>query len=273
MKDLKKIEINLEKLCLSIISSVNDISNISPTTINSLIPLFNEMNTLVKVTTIEDSLKLIATTSIATLSERVRLIRAAYELEIEKRHALKLLNEGISGANLAKIITIPYANSAIFDTIIQNEISQNCKSCLIVGSGPLPATALLFLGQHNISVTCLDISDESTLLSTRILDAISIYPEIRHITSDILDWRDFSSFDFIFINGLVGIKSGSTNKCEIVDHVCRHKSKNCLLMLRIGYGLNQLYYPSVKLPLNIMERAKTIYPSSLERSGILYFEI
>lgn len=269
-----KSEKHLQELCHQLINYTENLKTPSQGHIDVLASIFDQINDLIKTTTVEDAPKILTSTLIMPLISPLRKIRAAYEFEIEKASAVAFLNNGIIGAELEENITNPYSNSAILNDIFTTRISQYCKSCLIVGSGPLPVTALLFLSHNQLDITCLDISYESNVISKQIFDAIKLYSSIKHITVDIKDFKDFSSYDLIFINGLVGNENGSSmknNKSDIINHIITNKGQNSLMMLRSGYGLNQLFYPKIILPVEINEHVTTIHPSSLERSSIVYF--
>jgi hypothetical protein len=241
----------------------------------TLASVFGEIEELVKTITMERSRQILSSNQISPLIPRIRALRAHYEFEQEKSEALNLLQAGLKGAELAERITAPYSGSAIFDSGLQAKIAQRCKSCLIVGSGPLPVTALLFLSCNTLDLTCLDISPESGEVSNRVFDAIGLYPSVHHVTADVQSWADFSPFDLIFINGLVGSVDGKEekgNKFEIVNHITQNKGQDSLILLRSGYGLSQLFYPQITPSKDKNTNTTTIHPSHLGRSSIVYFE-
>ena len=270
------IETHLTRLCcqtIDVFEALRAQKNII--SFQELTPYFEEIDELIKTVPADQSTEVLSCGDLLPLIPTMRSIRAGYEFAIENELANSLVENETRGDELAEAITDDYRGSAILGAALRTKIGDKRQSCLIVGSGPLPATALLFLSRFHLDVTCQDIVPASRLISERLFHAIETYAMPKHIVSDVLTWRDFSKYDLIFINGLVGGDAASeirSSKLHIVDHIRANQGEHSFIMLRSGYGLARLYYPEVVAPVSGGASVTSFLPEELGRSAITCLE-
>ncbi len=243
--------------------------------------LFSKMDIIASEISVNEANVILADLKISEMIPKIRQIRAIYEFEIEKKEALRVLLSPDSKSSVNRIID-EYAGSSILDKSLQMLIRARHKKknsrlrCLIVGSGSLPITAIMLYVYHNLEISCLDISEDSCIMSSKIFSAIGIADSIKHITADIFVWKEFSKYDIVFINGMVCSADQFHDKREkfkIVEHLKCHINSECLLILRSGYALSQLFYPQIN-PSDIERMtAEEILPSKLGRTSLLLLNI
>jgi len=235
--------------------------------------LFSKLNQFIKTVPEDKAAAILADPSIKDCLPTVRWLRAEYEFEIEKIQALELLSSADPAAEIDRMITMDYAGSSIFDKSLSTKMGVSRRTCLVVGSGPLPTTALMLYNTYNLTIACLDLAGDSRHTSEKIFRAARMPYLVEHIVADIHNWTNFSSYDVVFINGLVGVSRdahGETEKSNILEHLMHNIKHDCLLIMRSGYCLGQLFYPEIQPGVTV---AETIRPTKLGRSSIVLFDL
>jgi len=250
--------------------------NFTPPVMNTLSGLFSELKLFIETIPNTAASTLLADPEIKRLIPSIRWLRAKYEIRVEKIQAHELLANNDLAAEINRIITMDFVGSSLFEPALSTWMKKSKRRCLVVGSGPLPTTALMLNKAYNLELTCLDRDQESCMISKEICQVVETEYSVQHIVADVYNWLDFSSYDIVFINGLVGVSkevNGETEKNGILQHIRHNLTHNCLLIMRSGYGLARLFYPEVQPCANDDDFAEIIYPAKLGRSSIVLFDL
>ena len=238
--------------------------------------LFSALDSLVRTVPPHLANDILMDPEILELVPKVRGLRAIYESESEKTQALALLSRTDPAGALQHTLRTEFAGSALYDRSLPDRLGPSRENCLVVGSGPLPTTALMLHDVSGLRITCLDVEEESCLVSRQIFEAAGFPYPVEHIVEDVAARTDFSGYDVIFINALVGVSredDGSSGKAAILDHVVLNITHDCLLVVRSGYGLGQIFYPEVSEHGPTGLSGDVILPARLGRSALVLFEL
>lgn len=238
--------------------------------------VFSALDSLVRTVPPHLANDILTDPKILELVPKVRRLRAIYESRSEKAQALALLSKADPSDALQHMLKTEFAGSAVYDRSLADRIGPSRENCLVVGSGPLPTTALMLHDVSDLRITCLDVEEESCLVSRQVFGAAGFPYPVEHIVEDVADRTDFGGYDVIFINALVGVsreEDGSSGKAAILDHAVLNISHDCLLVVRSGYGLGQIFYPEVSRHGPAGLSGDVILPARLGRSALVLFEL
>lgn len=183
--------------------------------------------------------------SVAIPSEKRRKLRVASseaEGELEQYWARKI----IASENPQAVLNqFPYLEN--YRDLVERELeclrksgAGSVASALIIGSGPLPLTAMQ-LQAYGISVDHNDASPSALALCEDLLDVLSIKGE--HILgmgeSVALD----KQYDLILIAALAG--ETQSDKQSIINNVLPHVSDGGRILVRSARGARSLLYPEL----------------------------
>lgn len=105
---------------------------------------------------------------------------------------------------------------------------RDLKYALMIGSGPVGSTAMI-LRRLGLKVDCVDISAEANEISHELMRRLNVTDGIGHITSDILELRDLSKYDVIWLAGFVGV---ADMKQKVIEHLRIHAAPGAFLVVR-----------------------------------------
>ncbi|MFB4162322.1 nicotianamine synthase family protein [Alteribacillus sp. JSM 102045] len=163
---------------------------------------------------------------------------AQAESEMEKYYAMHYLTTARSINDLTHFM---YWNNYINLVQKEWEISQNITEVnriTMIGSGPLPLSALMMTKTWNAEVRCLDIDPFSHLLGEQLLMSLQGNDEILHEQEDGAR-ADYSSDDLVLIASLV------PNKEDILQQI-KNTNPKAMAAIRSADGLYQLLYDPVQ---------------------------
>ncbi|CBA16949.1 hypothetical protein XACN24_12050 [Xanthomonas albilineans] len=119
---------------------------------------------------------------------------------------------------------------------------RDLKNALMIGSGPVGSTAMILQGL-GLNVDCVDISAEATEISRELMRCLSIAAGMCHITSDILELRDLSKYDVIWLAGFVGVAG---MKQKVIEHLSMHAAPGAFLIVRSASTPCNILYTEVQ---------------------------
>lgn len=173
-------------------------------------------------------------------------IASSAETEMEIYWANEIIN---SPQPLETFNSFPYLDN--YAKLVAREIAQiEASGCqlaaqtriLMVGSGPLPMTALELMRQRSVQVDHVDISPIAIALCQQVGRQLNI--DCGHILGDgataVLD----AQYDAILIAGLAG--ESVEDKQAIVNNMLPALAKDGRLLLRSARGIRSLLYPGVR---------------------------
>lgn len=259
----------------------NSQDDINPSTFSNLEVLFSKLDIFSREVSVENANLIVSDSEIKELIPTIRWMRAIYEYNVEKKRSIETLSHNNTKI-IIKRITAEYDGSSILETPFKNILKartshrESLLKCLVVGLGPLPITALMLQNTHNLEITCLDLSEDSCRLSENIFATIENIRFVNHIVSDIFHWTDFSPYDVIFVNGMVcsstfGLRE--RDKLRILKHLEYNITHSCLIALRSGYALSQLFYPQIYPRMPNCPNYKMIPPSKLGRTSLVLHDL
>lgn len=145
----------------------------------------------------------------------------------------------------AELALFPYADNyrrlvRMETGVLTSALAGPLRSVAVVGSGPLPLSALLLAGP-DVVVEGLDHDARAVDLSRRVADAIGT-PGIRFHHVDAAD-ADLSGYQVVVLAALVG--ASPVDKAEIVGRMRASMDGGAILLVRSARGLRTLLYPPV----------------------------
>lgn len=117
------------------------------------------------------------------------------------------------------------------------------RSVAVVGSGPLPLTAVLLARlDPGLRLTCVDRDPVASMRGERVASALGT-SGVRHVTADAGE-HDYASYDVIVIAALVGL--APQDKAAVLDAVVRTSPPTALLAARsVPADGRRLLYPRI----------------------------
>lgn len=172
----------------------------------------------------------------------LRVASSVAESELERYWAQKIIDSADPQSTLGEF---PYIDN--YRDLVERELECLSKSgagsltsALIIGSGPLPLSAMQ-LQAHGITVDHNDASSSALALCESLLNALSI--KGKHILglgeSVSLD----KHYDLVVIAALAG--ATQEDKQRILDNVLPHITDNGRVLLRSARGARSLLYPEL----------------------------
>lgn len=113
---------------------------------------------------------------------------------------------------------------------------------LIIGSGPLPMTALELIRQRSVHVDHVDISPAAITLCQQVNQRLDV--DCGHILGDGASISPTSQYDVVLIAGLAG--ESVQHKQAIINNLLPALSNSGRLLLRSARGIRSLLYPGVR---------------------------
>ncbi|MGL5863770.1 MAG: nicotianamine synthase family protein, partial [Phycicoccus sp.] len=113
----------------------------------------------------------------------------------------------------------------------------------VLGSGPLPMTALFLARSLGARVDAVDIDAEASDLASEVTGQLAHWGEVRVHLGDARDLDTVSDADLVILAALVGLDRQA--KGQVVAAVTRRMRTGALLVARGAYRLRTLLYPPV----------------------------
>ena len=113
---------------------------------------------------------------------------------------------------------------------------------LIIGSGPLPLSALEYVRQRGLVVDHVDISTRAVVLCRSVSGLLGIQGET--LLGDGQTVHLEASYDAILIAGLAG--ESLADKQSIIDHILPSLRNDGRLIVRSAAGARRLLYPAIE---------------------------
>lgn len=113
----------------------------------------------------------------------------------------------------------------------------------VLGSGPLPLTALLTARALEIPVDAVDVDDDATLLARQVLRRLPGGHLVHVHRADARHFPGVADADVVVLAALVGLDPG--DKREAIAAVTARMRPGALLAVRSAHRLRSLLYPPV----------------------------
>lgn len=192
------------------------------------------------------SQKILHNPKIKKIKNELRSISARGEYELERAWADVLVSSKHIWKDLEQF---PYIEN--YKSLTDYEM-HDIDSCithqkkhriLFVGSGPLPLSSIYMAKKHNLLVDNVEIDSYAYSVSRNIIHKLKLDSLINSIHSDILQIKDFSKYNLIFVAALAG--TDEKEKMSIIRHIKRYSKKGTHIVLRSVTDLGNLLYPKI----------------------------
>lgn len=209
-------------------------------------PIYTELEGLMQQADNEDTARILADDQIKSQLEYLHQIRAAYEFDKEIDAAKALLGLEDPAQNLADIID--HQSYWILTEPVLKALKP-AKNVAVIGSGPLPLTALAVAEQTDANVTCFELDKDAFDLGNQI---ISLSPQKENITclNQLAEGGEvFEKFDAVISAVLLGVDLDSPNhipKSETLNAFLSAVPNNAPVILRDPFRLGALFYPTAE---------------------------
>jgi predicted O-methyltransferase YrrM len=234
---------------------------------------FEEIDVVISGTSENDVASIMLDPVIQDHRDLVQRLRAYHECVNECRLAESILVTEDPRKMIDDYMALTYPLTAIHTTEFRDSVRDDL-SCLLIGCGAVPSTALLLLDHTDMALTCVDRVAESCALGQRILEA-SGRRSTRFLNADAMDLFDLREWDVIFVSALAGMTweaQDMNTRDALVEHLIRNSRHDALIIFRSAYALGNLIYPSVRLNQLRGYRAKAIRAPDLGRSSLAIFQ-
>ncbi|MFM2450783.1 MAG: hypothetical protein RIS44_3233 [Pseudomonadota bacterium] len=174
-------------------------------------------------------------------------LRGRYEAWLELAQARQLVACTRSAHGLREYVQKYWPQTAIHSQAFRRHV-RGKQSCLLVGCGALPSTALLLMEHTSLRLTSMDRLPESCLLAQKVL-SMSGRPSGLVLCEDAADRTHFGEWDVIFVAALAGVSEAGQagSRHTLIQHLLRHAAPGTLICLRSANGWGRLIYPTVAL--------------------------
>ncbi len=239
-------------------------------------PVYGELDELIRYATVDLHESVLSDESVRTLAPANHRVRAAYERDKELIQARNLLQARDGRARLQR--TIEHETYWALGEELRGAIDGS-RRILVVGSGPLPLTALCIGSTLDVRVTCVERDAECHDLGRQLIALSGLEQRFESINADILDLTEFDGYDAIVGVVLLGVSTTGqqeSTKATIAHHIIDQMSPGMRMVLRDPHGLGKLLYPSVDLApsnhVDVTRHVPKIGPSHPYRSGLVVAE-
>lgn len=225
-------------------SGLSHAKSIKPT------PVINaHFSSLVDIVQNSDSVisnKILNNPKIKKIIKELRSISARGEYELERAWA----NVLVHSKNIWKDIEqFPYIENYKSMTDYEMKDIDSCIAhdtkhrVLFIGSGPLPLSSIYMAKKYNLMIDNVEIDSHAYSVSRKIIYKLKLDSHINSIHSDILDIKDFSKYNLIFVAALAG--TDEKEKKSVIRHIKRYSTKGTHIILRSVVDLGNLLYPKI----------------------------
>jgi nicotianamine synthase len=239
-------------------------------------PVYSELDELIRYATAQLHESVLSDDRVRALAPANHRVRAAYERDKELIQARNLVQAADGRARLQR--TIEHETYWALGQELRNTIDGS-RRIMVVGSGPLPLTALCIGATLDVRVTCVERDAECHDLARQLISMSGLDEKFESINADILDLTEFDGYDAIVGVVLLGVSTGGqqeSTKATIAHHIIDRMSPGMRMVLRDPHGLGKLLYPSVDLAssaqVDVTRHVPRIGPSHPYRSGLVVAE-
>ncbi len=239
-------------------------------------PVYSELDELIRYATAQLHESILSDDRVRALAPANHRVRAAYERDKELIQARNLVQAADGRARLQR--TIEHETYWALGQELRNAIDGS-RRIMVVGSGPLPLTALCIGATLDVRVTCVERDAECHDLARQLITMSGLDEKFESINADILDLTEFDGYDAIVGVVLLGVSTGGqqeSTKATIAHHIIDRMSPGMRMVLRDPHGLGKLLYPSVDLAssaqVDVTRHVPRIGPSHPYRSGLVVAE-
>lgn len=210
-------------------------------------PLYAELDGLMQSADRSLHSLVFADRGILAVEPKLHRIRACYEFDKEIDEAQALLTGGDVGTKLTHMIehqsfwTLP---PAVIEAL------AGCKIVAVLGSGPLPLTALTIASALDSHVTCIEREPAAFEIGSRLIELSNCSKNIRSVAANVEELGDLGDYDAIAATVLLGVSLQDHHgepKAALVEHILQRMRPGAPLILRDPFGLGRLFYPAANL--------------------------
>lgn len=177
---------------------------------------------------------------------KIRKISSNSETEMEIYWSKKISESKSPHDEMKKF---PYIDNYIeltqreLELVRLSGLSLNQKSqVLVIGSGPLPLSAIELNHQTDAKISQVDNSGPAINLSQKLCESIGM--KTKYYLNSGQDVKLKKDYDLILIAALAG--DSTKAKQKILDNVLPNLSQNGRIILRSAIGMRELLYPGIK---------------------------
>lgn len=239
-------------------------------------PVYSELDELIRYATAQLHESILSDDRVRALAPANHRVRAAYERDKELIQARNLVQAADGRARLQR--TIEHETYWALGQELRDAIDGS-RRIMVVGSGPLPLTALCIGATLDVRVTCVERDAECHDLARQLITMSGLDEKFESINADILDLTEFDGYDAIVGVVLLGVSTDGqqeSTKATIAHHIIERMSPGMRMVLRDPHGLGKLLYPSVDLAssaqVDVTRHVPRIGPSHPYRSGLVVAE-
>ncbi|MEP3630453.1 MAG: nicotianamine synthase family protein [Hyphomicrobiales bacterium] len=209
-------------------------------------PIYAELEGLMQQADSDDTARILADDRIKGALEHLHQIRAAYEFDKEIDAAKTILGLEDPAQHLAEIMD--HQSYWILTEPVLKAL-KGAKNVAVIGSGPLPLTALGVAEQTDAFVTCFELDKDAFDLGNKI---IAHSPQKQNIAclNQLAKGGDvFKKFDAVISAVLLGVDLDSPNhipKSETLNAFLSAVPNNAPVILRDPFRLGSLFYPAAQ---------------------------
>lgn len=235
-----------------------------PESIGLLTVKFDELSKLTSSLSVSETEVLLVNREISQLVKSVYHLRAEYEYYHEQACAVDLLSDLQSTKKIRQYTSRWYPSTSLHSERFR-AVSEKSHHCLVVGCGAIPSTIMLVGENTPLKITGIDRCSKSVQLAHRVLSVWGRQPITLHAI-DVFSMTDFSQWDCIFLNALVGVSRDS--KRVLLQHLFEYCEKDTLLFVRTPHLVNRWLYASLDLSNADDHILEYISPPLVDRSGL-----
>ena len=210
---------------------------------------------------------------IMTHRDNLCCLRAWYEVRQERYYAERILADHDPVAAMGR-----YMNDSLPQTVMHSRDFQNLikdrMSCLVIGAGPLPSTAILLSQLSHLQVTCIDNDRACAALGRQVLSSAKI-ERVEYLCCDGLDLADLRRWDVVLVTIQAGVHwaTGSlAPRSALIEHVASTVCPGSILLLRSAHALGNLYHADSYIGNLVGFKISTISSPVPGRSGLIVAE-
>ncbi|MEO1067000.1 MAG: nicotianamine synthase family protein [Pseudomonadota bacterium] len=207
--------------------------------------LYAELETLMQRADDATSHAILQDPSILALLPQLHRIRAAYEFDKELAEARSLLQADHPGRALADL-THHQRYWTLPDPVAR--ALQGAKHIAVVGSGPLPLTALAIADHLDCSITCFERDETAFNIGNDVLALSPLSEKITCLKKGTTSHDSFGEFDAIFTAVLMGVSLDQQEahwpKSKSIEAFFSTARPNMKVIMRDPFRLGQLFYPA-----------------------------
>ncbi|MGL4744862.1 MAG: nicotianamine synthase family protein [Dermatophilaceae bacterium] len=195
----------------------------------------------------EDAAAVLADPTVLAMTGRLRSLCAEGEFRLERHWASRVAAAPVPDDELA---AFPYLDQYRRLTSLEVHAvgglgvdAGRLRHVCVLGSGPLPLTALFLARSLGARVDAIDIDAEASDLATAVVGRLAHWGEVRVHHGDACDAATVADADLVILAALVGVDEQA--KSAVIAAVTRRMRTGALLVARGAHRLRTLLYPPV----------------------------